>query len=150
MQISKFFSPESISLTLQASDRDGILKELVSLLKLDSSSGVGVYDMLKRRENLASTGIGRGVAVPHCRSLFVPQLLAAYAHKPQGIDFMAIDEKPVYDFFLIVAPPLEISNDYLPVLGQIAGLMKGPDMPERLAQLERPQQFLELLDEVTV
>ena len=150
MQISKFFSPESISLTLQASDRDGILKELVSLLKLDSSSGAGVYDMLKRRENLASTGIGRGVAVPHCRSLFVPQLLAAYAHNPQGIDFMAIDEKPVYDFFLIVAPPLEISNDYLPVLGQIAGLMKGQDMPERLAQLERPQQFLELLDEVTV
>ncbi len=150
MQISKFFSPESISLNLQASDRDGILKELVSLLKLDSSSGAGVYDMLKRRENLASTGIGRGVAVPHCRSLLVPRLHAAYAHKPQGAEFRAIDERPVYDFFLIVAPPLEISNDYLPVLGQIAGLMKGPDMPERLAKLATPQQFLELLDEVTV
>ncbi len=150
MKISQFFSPESISLNLQASDRDGILKELISLLTLDTNSGAGVYDMLKRRENLASTGIGRGVAVPHCRSLHVPRLRAAYAHKPQGVEFRAIDERPVYDFFLIVAPPLEVSNDYLPVLGQIAGLMKDSDMPERLAQLQTPQQFLDLLDEIAV
>ena len=150
MQISQFFSPESIALDLQASDRDGVLKELVSLLNLDSSSEAGVYEMLKRREHLASTGIGRGVAVPHCRSVLVPRLRAAYAHKPQGVEFRAIDERPVYDFFLIVAPPLEISNDYLPVLGQIAGLMNDPVMTERLGQLEMPQQFLDLLDSVTV
>ena len=84
------------------------------------------------------------------RGALRPRLRAAYARKPQGVEVRAIDEIPVYDFFLIVAPPLEISNDYLPVLGQIAGLMNDPVMTERLGQLEMPQQFLDLLDSVTV
>ena len=64
-----------------------------------------------------STGIGRGIAIPHCRSLVVNQLRVAYGRKQPGVDFNAIDGKPVTNFFLIVAPPLEVSNQYLPVTG---------------------------------
>ena len=75
--------------------------------------------MLKRRENLGSTGIGQGFAIPHCRSLVVNRLRLAYGRKVNGIEFNAIDGAPVYNLFLIVAPPLEVSNQYLPVLGKI-------------------------------
>jgi mannitol/fructose-specific phosphotransferase system IIA component (Ntr-type) len=80
--------------------------------------------LLKKRENLGSTGIGKHVAIPHCRSLVVDRLRVAYARKPAGLDFDAIDDKPVNHLFLIVAPPVEISNQYLPVLGKIAQFCK--------------------------
>nr|MBA2687032.1 PTS sugar transporter subunit IIA [Gemmatimonadaceae bacterium] len=59
----------------------------------------------------------------------------------------AIDEKPVNFFFLIVAPPLEVSNQYLPVLGKIAQFSKEPDVPDRLFKLQSPAEFMELLKE---
>jgi mannitol/fructose-specific phosphotransferase system IIA component (Ntr-type) len=103
--------------------------------------------MLKRRENLGSTGIGRGIAIPHCRSLVVAKLRVAFGRKLEGIDFRAIDDKPVHYLFLIVAPPLEVSNQYLPVLGKIAQFAKEPDVPERLATLTEPGEFIKLLEE---
>jgi mannitol/fructose-specific phosphotransferase system IIA component (Ntr-type) len=150
MHLREFFSADAISLDLQASDKDEILKELISLLKLDEKSEAMLYKMLKRRENLGSTGIGRGIAIPHCRSLVVQRLRVAFARKRDGVDFKAIDEKPVHNFFLIVAPPLEVSNQYLPVLGKIAQFAKEPDVPDRLAGLTTPEEFLELLDEKQV
>jgi mannitol/fructose-specific phosphotransferase system IIA component (Ntr-type) len=71
----------------------------------------------------------------------------AFGRKPSGVDFKAIDEKPVNFFFLIVAPPLEVSNQYLPVLGKIAQFSKEPDVPGRLLEITEPKQFLALLEE---
>lgn len=150
MQLKEFFSPDAIALRLTGSDKDEILKELIALLKLDEKSEAMLFKMLKRRENLGSTGIGRGIAIPHCRSLVVSRLRVAFGRKPEGLDFRAIDDKPVYNFFLIVAPPLEVSNQYLPVLGKIAQFAKEPDVPERLVQLESAEDFLALIDEKKV
>lgn len=147
MRLTEFFSPEAIELRLESTTKDDVLKELTGLLGLDQKSNGMLLKMLKRRENLGSTGIGRGIAIPHCRSLVVSRLRVAFGRKPAGIDFKAIDEKPVYYFFLIVAPPLEVSNQYLPVLGKIAQFAKDPDVPERLATLETPEEFLKLLEE---
>ena len=147
MHLREFFSPDAISLDLQATEKDGILKELIGLLKLDEKSDAMLYKMLKRRENLGSTGIGRGIAIPHCRSLVVQRLRVAYGRKRDGVDFKAIDDKPVHHFFLIVAPPLEVSNQYLPVLGKIAQFAKDPDVPARLLELGEVEDFLSLLTE---
>ncbi len=147
MELRQFFTQDAIDLALAGTTKDEILKELIALLKLDEKSEGMLYKMLKRRENLGSTGIGRGIAIPHCRSLVVSKLRVAFGRKAEGVDFRAIDEKPVNFFFLIVAPPLEVSNQYLPVLGKIAQFSKEPDVPERLLSLTEPQQFLALLEE---
>ena len=147
MRLREFFSADAIKLQLEGNTKDELLKELVSLLSLDEKSDGTLFKMLKRRENLGSTGIGRGIAIPHCRSLVVSQLRVVFGRKPAGVDFKAIDNKPVHDFFLIVAPPMEVSNQYLPVLGKIAQFAKEPDIPERLARLEAPEHFLALLEE---
>ena len=147
MQLRDFFSADATKLKLEATTKDDVLKELISLLALDEKSESMLYKMLKRRENLGSTGIGRGIAIPHCRSLVVSRLRVAFGRKPEGIDFKAIDDKPVYNFFLIVAPPLEVSNQYLPVLGKVAQFAKDPEVPELLSELEAPEAFLKLLEE---
>jgi mannitol/fructose-specific phosphotransferase system IIA component (Ntr-type) len=146
MRLKEFFSPDAVALHLAGTSKDEILNELIGLLRLDEKSEGILFKMLKRRENLGSTGIGRGIAIPHCRSLVVSRLRVAFGRKPEGVDFRAIDEKPVYNFFLIVAPPLEVSNQYLPVLGKIAQFAKEADVPDRLAKLGEPGEFMTLLD----
>jgi len=147
MELREFFSEDAVKLDLEGSTKDDILKELIALLNLGEKDEGMLFKMLKRRENLGSTGIGRGIAIPHCRSLVVSKLRVAFGRKKAGVDFKAIDDKPVQFFFLIVAPPLEVSNQYLPVLGKIAQFSKESDVPARMLELTEPAQFMRLLEE---
>jgi mannitol/fructose-specific phosphotransferase system IIA component (Ntr-type) len=150
MRLREFFSEDAVSLELQSTTKDAVLKELVGLLKLDDKAQAMLFKMLKRRETLGSTGIGQAIAIPHCRSLVVTRLRCAFGRSSKGIDFKAIDDQPVNYFFLIVAPPLEVSNQYLPVLGKIAQFAKEGDVPGRLATLKAPAEFLALLEEKNI
>jgi mannitol/fructose-specific phosphotransferase system IIA component (Ntr-type) len=147
MNLKDFFSPDAITLGLRGSSKDDVLAELVGLLGMDERSTGTLLRIIQRRENLGSTGIGRGIAIPHCRSLVVSRLRLAFGRRPEGVEFQAIDSRPVFNFFLIVAPPLEISNQYLPVLGKIAQFAKEPDVPDRLAALRSTDDFFRLLEE---
>ncbi len=147
MQLRDFFGPGAISFDLQATDKNSALDELVRLLGVDPRAGDTLLRVLQRRESLGSTGMGRGIAIPHCRSLVANRLRLAYGHSRDGVAFQAVDGRPAHHFFLIVAPPLEISNQYLPVLGRIAQFAKEPDVPDRLAALTRAEDFFRLLEE---
>ena len=147
MQLREFFNRDVVALDLAATGKDEVLKEMIQLLDLDEKSQGILFKMLKRRENLGSTGIGRGIAIPHCRSLVVDRLRIAFGRTNQPIEFDAIDDNATRFFFLIVAPPLEVSNQYLPVLGKIAQFAKEADVPDRLASITDPDQFLALLEE---
>jgi nitrogen PTS system EIIA component len=147
MHLKDFFSPDALTFNLRGSSKDEILAELVGLLRMDERSTGTLLRIIQRRENLGSTGIGRGIAIPHCRSLVVSRLRLAFGRRAEGVEYQAIDAKPVCHFFLIVAPPLEISNQYLPVLGKIAQFAKEPDVPDRLNGLRSPEDFWQLLEE---
>ena len=147
MLLREFFAEDAINLALGGTTKDEVLKELVQLLQLDEKSQGLLFKMLKRRENLGSTGIGRGIAIPHARSLVVNRLRVAFGRKADGIDYKAIDDKPAQFFFMIVAPPLEVSNQYLPVLGKIAQFAKEEDVPKRLLEIKTPAEFLKLIEE---
>jgi mannitol/fructose-specific phosphotransferase system IIA component (Ntr-type) len=147
MLLREFFSRDAINLHLVGETKDEVLKELIGLLGLDQKSEGILFKMAKRREHLGSTGIGHAIAIPHCRSLVVNRLRVAFGRKENGIDYKAIDNQPVCYFFMIVAPPLEVSNQYLPVLGKIAQFAKEPDITARLGKLKTPEEFLALLEE---
>src|SRR5215472_15700683 len=112
MHLREFFSDDAVSLDLQGQTKDDILREMIRLLGLDEQSEAMLLKMLKRREELGSTGIGRGIAIPHSRSLVVSKLRVAFGRKANGVDYKSIDNQPAKFFFLIVAPPLEASNQY--------------------------------------
>jgi mannitol/fructose-specific phosphotransferase system IIA component (Ntr-type) len=147
MNLKDFFSPDALTFNLRGGSKDEVLAELVGLLGMDERSTGTLLRIIQRRENLGSTGIGRGIAIPHCRSLVVSRLRLAFGTRREGVEYQAIDGKPVSHFFLIVAPPLEISNQYLPVLGKIAQFAKEPDVPDRLGGLSSPDDFWRLLEE---
>ncbi|MEP7325476.1 MAG: PTS sugar transporter subunit IIA [Gemmatimonadota bacterium] len=147
MQLRELFTEGSIDLDLKESSKDEILGEMVGLLGLDPASNAALFKIAKRRENLGSTGVGRGVAIPHCRSPVVDRLRLAFGRTRAGVDYQGIDNLPVHFLFLIVAPPPEVSNQYLPVLGKIAQFVKEQDVPERLMTVQLPEEFLALLDE---
>lgn len=147
MRLRDFFDVGSVELDLVSGTKEEVLRELVALLDLDEKSQAVLHKTLRRRENLGSTGIGKRIAIPHCRSLVVSRLRLAYGRKRTGIDFDSIDDQPVRHFFLIVAPPLEVSNQYLPILGRIAQFTKDPEVPRKLNSLSDPSEFLDLLEE---
>ena len=102
MELREFFAEDAVKLELEGTTKDEVLKELIELLGLDEKNEAMLFKMLKRRENLGSTGIGRGIAIPHCRSLVVNKLRVAFGRKTAGVDFKAIDEKPVHFFLSLI------------------------------------------------
>jgi mannitol/fructose-specific phosphotransferase system IIA component (Ntr-type) len=147
MRLRDFFDHRSVSLDLKGGSKDEVLGEMIALLGIDERSHSTILRLLQRREQLGSTGIGRGVAVPHCRTLAVGRIRLAFGRHGAGIEFNAIDHRPVHSVFLIIAPPAEVANQYLPVLGKIAQLAKDSDTPERLAKLTTVDEFFALLDQ---
>jgi len=147
MHLRELFTTDTVKLDLESETKDDILKEMVSLLSVDAEAERVLFKTIARRENLGSTGIGNGIAIPHCRSLLVSELHIAYGRKPSGVDFDAIDRDLVYHFFVIVAPPLETSNHYLPVLGRVAQFAREPNVAGALMALVNPKGFLDLLNE---
>ena len=145
--LSDLIAQDAVSLELPGTGKDDVLTELVALLDVEPRNAATLHRMLLRREALGSTGVGRGVAIPHARSLVVDRLRVAFGRHAAGIPYEAIDARPVHYFFLIVAPPVELSNQYLPVLGRIAQFVKEPDVPGRLATLTAPAELYGLLQE---
>ncbi len=147
MLLRDFFTPATVRLHLASTTADQVLAELVGLLGLDEGSSDTLLRILRRREELGSTGIGRGMAIPHGRSLVVDRVRLAYGRRLEGIPYGAIDGRPVVHFFLIVAPPSAAGDLYLPILGKIAQLGRGADTPERLSRLQSADEFWALLEE---
>ncbi|MDE2754445.1 MAG: PTS sugar transporter subunit IIA [Gemmatimonadota bacterium] len=146
MLLSDYLSVQQIDLDLEGDTKEEILRALLGLLPLGDRSRDTLLRTLRRRENLGSTGIGRGIAIPHCRSLVVNRLHLAYGRRLDGVDFEAIDGRPVSHFFLIVAPPLEVSGQYLPVLGKVAQFARDPEVPAMLESLTTPDELLDLFE----
>lgn len=129
-----FFEEDLFIPELKSTQKKDALKEMVeSLTGIDRiRDGDILLDMLHQREVLGSTGIGRGVAVPHGRSLAIGRLTVVFARSTAGIDYDAMDGKPVHLLFLTVAPPQERSNLYLPVLGKIVEMVKSARVRKQL------------------
>lgn len=147
MPIRDFLSPDAVSLDLQSGSKDAVLAELVALLRMGARTEEGLLRHLRRREEHGSTGVGRGLAVPHCRSTDVQRVHLAFGRSERGIDYRSLDGAPVHAFFLIVAPPAETVPQYLPVLGKIASLGREPDFQERVRGLKNAEELFKLLEE---
>ncbi|MEO8030199.1 MAG: PTS sugar transporter subunit IIA [Gemmatimonadota bacterium] len=147
MPLRDFLAPEAIQLHLTGTTPEEALAELVATLGLPGDSRSTVERLLRRREEIGSTGVGHGVAIPHTRCLTVDRLRLAYGHSVAGIEWHAIDGKPVHHIFLIAAPTSEGGDRYLPVLGKVAQFAKESEVLRCLAGMKEPEEVLALMDE---
>lgn len=144
-----YFQPDLFIPELKARAKPDALQKMVGHLvdKNRIRDGRIVLEALRTRERLGSTGIGKGIAVPHSRSTVTSALTLLFARSTDGIDFEAVDEQPVHLLFMILAPHQERSNAYLPLLGKLVEvtrdavtrkrLLKAPDMGAVIEALEK-------------
>lgn len=148
MKLSEVLTTKLINLDLKSKDKDSVLEELARLLHLRSPARNAILQTLQAREELGSTGIGRGIAIPHCRSLVVSEVLVAVGRSKRGIPFKSIDRKRAFMFFLIVAPPVGDPGDYLIALGTVTQMARLLARDGRWKKVKSARQFIKLIEEL--
>jgi PTS system fructose-specific IIC component len=146
IRISEAIREEGIILDLKTHEKVGVIKELVSLmvnLGLVADEETFRSDILKR-ENLESTGIGLGVAIPHARTAATHDLLLAFGRSTQGVDFNSLDGKPSHLIFLIAAPE-EKKSHYIMALARLSKLLRKEDMRARLSKATSAREVIDIL-----
>ena len=105
-----------------------------------------VLEAIKTREKLGSTGIGKGVAVPHGRSTVTNALTLLIARSVDGVDYDAIDDKPVHLLFMILAPHQDKNSEYLPLLGKLVEVTRDATVRRRLLKVEDFSDLAEAIE----
>jgi PTS system nitrogen regulatory IIA component len=147
VNLYSMLKPECINLNLSGKKKKEVLEELVGCIRKAKDSALLVSTLLKR-EDLGSTGIGKGVAIPHGRSLVADKLEVVVGRSDAGVDFNAIDKKPVHLFFLIVAPPQDPGNQYLITLGRVAVVCQELLKRKRYEKPQTSEEFIALVKEI--
>jgi PTS system nitrogen regulatory IIA component len=147
MNLASLLSKDRINLSLKPGRKNKVIEDLVYSIKKEADAELIVSTLLKREE-LGSTGIGKGIAIPHCRSLAVEKLEIAVGRTTKPINFNAIDKKPVSLIFLIIAPPQDPGNQYLITLGKIVQIAKELTKKKLLQKAQTPEEFISLINEI--
>jgi PTS system nitrogen regulatory IIA component len=147
MRLDSLTEPELIFPELDATTRDDVLRSMAE--RLEERKVIGSADelcgKLVEREQLGSTGVGAGVAIPHCKLRGLSQVVLAIGITRQGVDFGAVDTKPVRLFFLVVSPT-EAPALHLQVLAAISRWLKQDSHVARLLELRDRQAIYHLLE----
>jgi PTS system fructose-specific IIA component/PTS system nitrogen regulatory IIA component len=150
MKFADFVSRDAVRASLVASDKEGVIRELTQALV--DAGGVskneleGIVKAILKREELGSTGIGRGVAVPHTKHPGVNRLVATVGVSHEGVDFNSLDGERVQLFFLLISPP-DRPGDHLRALENISRQLRDDTFCRFLKQAKTTGEILQLLDE---
>lgn len=148
MKISRLLTPELIEVGLNGYSKEDIIRSLVDILDrngLVDDPDQAFVDVMNR-ELQQSTGLEKGLAVPHGKSPAVQQLVAALAISKEGIDFASLDGELSHLFFILLAPP-DMPGPHVMALANIAQLTRSDSFRRRLAQAESPEAAYQIIKE---
>jgi len=150
MKFSDFVSVPAIKADLAAFDKPGAIRELVESLaaagSIKQADAEGIIAAIMKREELGSTGIGRGVAVPHTKHASVERLVGTVGVSGEGVDFNSLDGDKVQLFFLLVSP-LDRPGDHLRALENISRQLRDETFCRFLKQAKTTHDIQMLLEE---
>ena len=150
MKFADFVSRDAVRAQLSATDKEGTVREMVQALldagDIDPGEFESIVKAILKREELGSTGIGRGVAVPHTKHPSVDRLMGTVAVSREGVDFAALDGETVELFFLVISPP-DRPGDHLRALETISKKLGNHTFCRFLKQAKSAEDVLQLLDE---
>ena len=150
MKIIEFLDPEAVTVSFDSQDKEGALSEMVDLLV--ASGGVKKNDKkeilskLKDREALGSTGIGKGIGIPHAKSASIKKMTAALAISKKGVNFGSLDGEDTFILFLLLAPG-ETPGPHLKALARISRLLDDKFVRDRLRAAKSKQEVLKIMKE---
>jgi nitrogen PTS system EIIA component len=148
MRIMDFLSEKNITVDLKAKNKKDAIEELVELLVGSSSVAdkKKMIQILLEREELGSTGIGQGIAIPHGKSDTVKELTAAFGLSKSGVPFDALDGELVYIFVLLVAPE-GTAGAHLKALARISQLLKDKYIRRKLLSAQNTTEVVKVIQE---
>ena len=150
MKLSDFIVKDAIVPELKATDRDGVIRELVAALAaakaLPASEIDAVVKAIVSREKNGSTGFGKGVAVPHVKHASVKKSVGAIGRSAVGVDFAALDQAPVYSVFLLLSP-VNNPDGHLQAMENIFRNLQQDTFRRFLRQSDTKQKIVDLLEE---
>jgi len=150
MKFADFVSAQAIRAELTATDKEAAIREMVQALldagEVEADEFEGIIKTILKREELGSTGIGRGVAVPHTKHPSVDRLVGTVAVSREGVEFAALDGEPVHLFFLLISPP-DRPGDHLRALENISRQLRDDTFCRFLKQAKNAEDIRQLLDE---
>jgi len=150
MKFSDFMNVKAIKPDLTANDKEGVITELVGALVGAGAIGEeqrdNIVKAIMKREELGSTGIGRGIAVPHTKHASVDQLVGTVGVSVEGVDFNSLDGEKVQLLFLLVSPP-DRPGDHLRALENISRQLRDETFCRFLKQSKNADDIQQLLEE---
>ncbi|MCH2210075.1 MAG: PTS sugar transporter subunit IIA [Fuerstiella sp.] len=153
MKLTEFVIKDAIIPKLKASSKEDVIREMVASLKMNgaikSEDEDEVVAAVLKREELGSTGIGNGVAVPHTKHPAVNELVATVAVSEDGVDFASLDGESVFILFLLISP-LDRPGDHLRGLENISRHLRGQDFCSFLRQAKTASAIWSNLEEADI
>ena len=150
MKFADFVCTEAISAELLAVDKQGVIREMTQSQldagRIAQDDYESIVDAMLRREELGSTGIGRGVAIPHTKHPNVDQTIATVGVSRNGVNFASLDGESVYVFFLLISPS-DRPDDHLRALETTARHLRIESFCRFLRQAKNIEEIKQLLDE---
>lgn len=150
MKFADFMTNEAIIPEIAADEKEGVIREMVEALqnagRIAADNVESIIAAIMKREELGSTGIGRGVAVPHTKHPSVGQLVGAVGVSRDGIDFNSLDGEKVQLVFLLVSPP-DRPGDHLRALENISRQLRDDTFCRFLKQSKTAEDIMQLLEE---
>jgi len=133
---------------MKAATKEAVLEELLDLFVAERyvKNKDIVLEMLKKREVMGSTSLGKGVAIPHGRTTATANVIIAFGHSEKGVDFGAKDNEPVTIFFMIIAPHNDEGEVYLPILGSLVTMLKDAKKRNALNHITKFEELVALFD----
>lgn len=146
MNLLEILSPNCVKAPLKASDKKGVIDELVDLLATEGkvSDPAALKEAVWTRETTRTTGIGHSLAIPHGKSQGVTGLAMAIGRPAQPMDFASIDGKPV-KLVVLLASPLDKTSDHIQALARVSRLMASEDFRNRIYACTTAEEIYDLL-----
>jgi len=150
MKLTDFVVPEAVITSMESASKEGAIRAMVESLKnagsINADDEESIVQAILKREELGSTGIGNGVAVPHTKHPSVDRLIATIALSTDGVDFASLDGEAVHILFLLVSPP-DRPGDHLRGLENISRQLRNSNFCSFLRQSNTADEIVELLNE---
>lgn len=148
MEIISLLKSDNVFPNLEVKDKEAVLNKLIDALgsQVGDEELEAIREAVLEREKIMSTGVGKGLAIPHGKAEGISSNYASFAILKEPIDYQAVDGQPVKLVFLLVGPQ-SANSMHIKMLSRISRLMNNNDFREQLSNCETPEQVIEVFEE---
>lgn len=145
-EINQLLRPEQVRIALSGTSKTDVINALIDVLDghEDIDSLEAVRQAIFDREEMMSTGVGKGLGLPHAKTAAATDTVAAFATTAEPVDFGAIDDEPIRLLLLLVGPE-DHKSKHIKILGRISRLISRDDLRQKLVEAEDPETVIDLI-----